>query len=463
MKKFLYALIGLVVVVVAVLLVGPGLWDWNGYKPEILDRIKAATGREMAIDGDLSLSVLPSPRLAVDGVRIANIKGGSAPEFARFKSLRVRVRLMPLLSGRIEVESVELVDPVIELEKLADGRVNWRIGPQPAKPGKAASGSVAGRGASTGAPGSGDESFALDRLLIRGGRLVYRDAAEGTVEQLENLAVEASAGSLAGPFGLRGSLTLRGVPLDVSASVGRLDGDGPAPFELRLAHPGSGARAAITGGLETARSAVRARVEISGSSLGGLASAAAGKAALPPWLGQKFALRAELRASPESASLNQIDLQIGDATVSGGINAVLGERIRLDVALKVKRIDLDKWLAVAPAAEAGTPSGSSSEGAATPTAASDAGPGDGLVPPDGIDGSLDISVEAVAFKSRQMREFTLAAALDKGTLKLSRLSVRLPGGGTALLTGSVASAGRLAEPNYRSGRPQHDRCQPSKR
>ena len=83
MKKFLFGLIGLVVVAVAALLVGPGLWDWNDYKPEILERIKAETGREMAIDGDLSLAVLPSPRLAVDGVRIANIEGATAAEFER--------------------------------------------------------------------------------------------------------------------------------------------------------------------------------------------------------------------------------------------------------------------------------------------------------------------------------------------------------------------------------------------
>ena len=128
MKKFLFGLIGLVVIAVAALLVGPGLWDWTAYKPEILERIKAETGREVAIDGGLSLAVLPSPRFAVNGVRIANIEGATAAQFARFKSLSIRVRLMPLLSGRIEVESVELIDPVIELEKLADGRVNWEIG-----------------------------------------------------------------------------------------------------------------------------------------------------------------------------------------------------------------------------------------------------------------------------------------------------------------------------------------------
>ena len=269
MKKFLFGLVGLVVVVIAALLVGPGLWDWNGYKPEILDRIKAETGREMAIDGDLSLAVLPSPRLAVAGVRIANIKGATAPEFARFKSLNVRVRLMPLLSGRIEVESIELIDPVIELEKLADGRVNWEIGAAPGEDAKNASGS-----ASDPATPAERQSFALDRLVIRGGRLIYRDAAAGTIERLENLNVVASAGSLAGPFGLNGALTLRGVPLDVSVSLGRLDGGGPAALDLRLAHAGTGAKAAISGGLDAANAAFRGKIEASGADLGGRARAA---------------------------------------------------------------------------------------------------------------------------------------------------------------------------------------------
>ena len=43
----------------------------------------------------------------------------------RLKSLEVRIRFLPLLKGNIEVESVTLVEPVIELEVLADGRANW--------------------------------------------------------------------------------------------------------------------------------------------------------------------------------------------------------------------------------------------------------------------------------------------------------------------------------------------------
>ena len=70
MNKSLYGLIGLVVLVIAAALFGPSFWDWNGYKPEIRERIKAETGRDVTIEGDLSFAVMPSPRLAVADVRI---------------------------------------------------------------------------------------------------------------------------------------------------------------------------------------------------------------------------------------------------------------------------------------------------------------------------------------------------------------------------------------------------------
>jgi uncharacterized protein involved in outer membrane biogenesis len=445
MKKFLFGLIGLVVIAVAALLVGPGLWDWNGYKPEILARIKAETGRQMMIDGDLSLAIVPSPRFAVDGVRIANIEGATAAEFARFKSLSVRVRLMPLLSGRIEVESVELIDPVIELERLADGRVNWEIKRPAETGGTEVSKDTAGRVTPTDAPSSGSQSFAIDRLIIRGGKLVYRDAAKGTVERLENLDVEGSAGSLAGPFGVNGTLTVRGLPLDVSASVGRLDDSGPAPLNLRLMHVGADAKVVLSGGIEPAKPEFRGKVDISGSDLRGLVHAlSAGTAELPAWLGQTFALGLKIEASSTAVSIDGIGLRIGDTSASGGINAVLGDRIRVDAALKVNRIDLDKWharatrpVAVAPSGNGGGATGRAAEPEPGATSAS----GEGFTLPAGIDAALDVSVEAIAFKGRQMREITLAMALHNGALKLSRFGARLPGGGKVSLTGALTAAG----------------------
>src|SRR5690606_16626279 len=109
MKKLLIGIGALVVLVIAAALVGPSFYDWNSLKPQIAAQVRQATGRELAIDGDISLSILPAPTLSAEGVRFANAEGGSAPDMATLEALDVRVAFMPLLQGNIQVESVSLV------------------------------------------------------------------------------------------------------------------------------------------------------------------------------------------------------------------------------------------------------------------------------------------------------------------------------------------------------------------
>ncbi|MCZ6606505.1 MAG: AsmA family protein, partial [Alphaproteobacteria bacterium] len=59
MKKVGLVLVGLVVLLVAAVLVAPRLIDWNGYKPEIAQAVKEATGRTLVIGGDIEVSIFP--------------------------------------------------------------------------------------------------------------------------------------------------------------------------------------------------------------------------------------------------------------------------------------------------------------------------------------------------------------------------------------------------------------------
>jgi len=135
MRKVLIGLAGAVVLLVAAALIVPGMIDWNGYKSQIAAQVKAATGRDLAIGGNLDLAVLPSPHLSAADVRFASIPGATEPAMVRLRTLDVQVRFLPLLGGRIEVASVTLVEPIIVLERLADGRENWILGPPAAAPG----------------------------------------------------------------------------------------------------------------------------------------------------------------------------------------------------------------------------------------------------------------------------------------------------------------------------------------
>ena len=71
-KKVVFALIGLLAVLVAAVLIGPSFVDWNAYKGRIAGAVQDAIGRATEIDGDVSFAVLPAPALRVAGVRIAN-------------------------------------------------------------------------------------------------------------------------------------------------------------------------------------------------------------------------------------------------------------------------------------------------------------------------------------------------------------------------------------------------------
>ncbi|MGF1624898.1 MAG: AsmA family protein, partial [Alphaproteobacteria bacterium] len=69
MRKLLYGLIGLVILLVAAVFIVPAVIDWNGYKADIAQEVRAATGRDLVIDGDISVRLLPSPHASVSGIR----------------------------------------------------------------------------------------------------------------------------------------------------------------------------------------------------------------------------------------------------------------------------------------------------------------------------------------------------------------------------------------------------------
>jgi uncharacterized protein involved in outer membrane biogenesis len=437
MRKFLYGLLGVVVLLVAAALIVPGLVDWNAWKGEIAAQAKAATGRELAIDGDLDFAVLPSPRLTANGVRLKNIPGAGAPDMAVLKSLDVRIRFAPLLSGRIEVASVTLVEPVIRLEKLADGRVNWDFRPPGAKPGaKPAPSAPAGP--------SGGSAVRLDSVRIANGTLVWRDAAAGTEERVERLNAEIAARSLSGPFRLTGGLVADGIPLDLDVSVGELKEGAALPLSLRAGVRGADAQLELSGAVNDLGAAPRfsGRIEAKGSSMARLVAAAApGAGPLPGFLGQPFFLQAQLTGSEAGGSAEALEMSLGDARATGNLTLTAGDRPKAALKLGAASIDLDKWLAMAPAA---APARAGSSGESPPAAEATAAP---FALPGGMNATVDLHLAAATWRGGALRDIRLQAALTEGELTLSQAALRLPGEAEASLFGFLTA---------KDGRPSFD-------
>jgi len=101
------------------------LVSWNFLKPAIADRIEQATGREAVIGGDVSLSLLPRPRLSIESLSLANPAWARHPRFIEIEKLQIAPGLVGLLMGRVNLAQVDVDAPLIRLTARSDGAPNW--------------------------------------------------------------------------------------------------------------------------------------------------------------------------------------------------------------------------------------------------------------------------------------------------------------------------------------------------
>ena len=165
-KKLLIGGGGFIGLLIVALLITPLFFDLNKYKPEIAAQAKKATGRDLAIDGPINLSLLPWPSITVAGVKLANMAGAKSPQMLEVKSVTVKPSLLALIGGNVEISSMTLVEPKIAVEVNAQGKASWDF--TPAAEGKPAE-------AKTGSPAP--QSFSLGRLDIEDGTIGFSDAA----------------------------------------------------------------------------------------------------------------------------------------------------------------------------------------------------------------------------------------------------------------------------------------------
>jgi len=124
--KVLAGLLGLVVIlIVAAVVIVPLVIDPNDYREEIVDKVKEATGRDLQINGEISLSVFPKLGLELGELKLSNAKGFGDLPFVSIKQAAILVQLMPLLSKQVEVDTILLDGLALNLAKAKDGRTNW--------------------------------------------------------------------------------------------------------------------------------------------------------------------------------------------------------------------------------------------------------------------------------------------------------------------------------------------------
>ena len=132
-SKFSWPLgIGIGVAAILLLLVGatfalPYLVPPETIKKQISAILKEKTGRDVSFKGKMSYRFLPSFGLDMNNIVIHNPPGIKGPDFVSIGRLQVSLKLLPLLSQRVEVDRVVLHRPEIALIDTGKGRTNYEM------------------------------------------------------------------------------------------------------------------------------------------------------------------------------------------------------------------------------------------------------------------------------------------------------------------------------------------------
>jgi len=217
LKRLFLLLIVLVVLVFGAAAILLATFDPNDYKPMVVEEVKKATGRDLELEGDISLTFFPWLGLRLGEAELGNAPGFGVDPFARVGDVQVRVALIPLFRGEVRADKVTLEGLQINLEKNADGKTNWddlvdnlsRAGEeaaeeQPAEP-------------ETGA--SPPPVIAIGGLAITDAAIRWRDAQAGTDVSIDPLDLETSELELGRPFDLDLSVRLNNATPPVVADV----------------------------------------------------------------------------------------------------------------------------------------------------------------------------------------------------------------------------------------------------
>lgn len=191
----------------------------------LAERVKASTGRELAISGPIELRLFPRPAIVVENLRFGNAPWGSQPWMAKIGRAEAEFPWQALLGDAIDVTRVDVSDVELLLETDGSGNGNWVMGPR-----------------DSGADLGWLTTFDADELKLRRLRLDYRDGATGNITQvaLDEAGLQVPPAPRPIVFRVRGAHSGKG--FEAKGRVGALAillADSSYPLSLQAATGGS--------------------------------------------------------------------------------------------------------------------------------------------------------------------------------------------------------------------------------
>lgn len=389
MRDILTVLAAILILILGAAVAVPPLVDWEARRGLVDEAISEAAGVPAKTEGRIRLRLLPSPRIALDGLRLGPA-GPDGPSLAA-TFVRAEVALAPLLSGKVRFADTRLGRAEIRVPIGADLRL----------PGGFTDPDVLQR------------EWALEDLVV--GQLLVTTVAPATGRTNQAYAenVRIASQSLAGPWRMEG--TTAGVPFRVV--TGALGADRSVSLKL------SG------GGDIHPRFEIDAKVEL--ATQAGAIPALSGNARLlfgPPaqvaaaGIPIPVSVQAAFRTAAGTVELDPVTIEAGEGGASlrmTGRGAVRTDEPAVSLKLEGRRLDVDSFILSAQGRDFGERWQN------------------WRVPASSTPIDLDLLLNSVGLAQEEITNVRFRGVVRRGRAEIERIEMTAPGQTQITLSGDV--------------------------
>ncbi len=229
-------------------------FDPNAYAPQIEAAVQKATGRTLTLGRPITMALSLTPSIGVDNVTLSNPPGFADANLLSLTHLDAKIALLPLLTHKVDIIKLVLVNPTINLQTNASGQSDWDFSSPP----------NASADASTGTPApaqptaSNPYKIILETVDIQNAGIAVKDATGKPTAIMALTDLTAKADSASAPLNITAAATYNNIPVTLTGTTGpieRFSGIGAGPWPVNLTLNAENATASIQGNVAHPRSA----------------------------------------------------------------------------------------------------------------------------------------------------------------------------------------------------------------
>ncbi|MCL1095213.1 AsmA family protein [Shewanella kaireitica] len=380
LKWFFIAMLGLVAAVVLYITL---IFDPNDFKPQIVEVVKEKTGRNLAINSDLSWTFFPSLGIKLGGITLSNPDGFESAAMVSVNEVVAEVALMPLLTKEVEISQLNLDGLTLSLETQKDGRSSFDGLTGDAKASEVSK-----------TPANDASSVSLSKLDIGGISI--------TNTQISNLDRQSNTKQL---LSLK-SLTLGRFQLDKFA---------PLEYELSASLPDLNVTSSGKGQIKVSQNLQNIVINDFV-----VANQLKGKGMPNGELKAELTTSLEMALDKQTMSLVLASFSAADIDASGKLDIAYGNKVpSIAAMLEVGDVDLDRFL---PEKSANTQDSKQTDTATVASVEPD------LTAMKSVNLDVNVKVKSVKVANMKTQNWVFKMAMKQGVANVSQLSAALYGG-----------------------------------